>query len=65
MLLVGLHPKFDLLHFSNNSRQNGLLEVSVKWTSGNVNMFAIYYLSRIRHIDSYTAYWFIAASCLL
>jgi len=55
-----VHPKFDFYTFSNKTRQNSLLAVSVKWISVNVNMFAMCYLSQIRHSHRYC----IAASCL-
>ena len=48
-----VHPKFDLYILSNKSRQNSFLAVSVKWISVNVNMFAIYHLSQIRHSQWY------------
>jgi len=48
-----VYPKFDIYIFSNKSRQNRLLAVSVKWISVNVNMFAIYYLSQIHHSHWY------------
>ena len=43
------------LHFSNKSRQNSSSEISwaVKWISVNVNMFAVYYLSRIHQSHWY------------
>ena len=48
-----VHPKFDVYILSNNSRQDSFLAVSVKWISVNVNMFAIHYLSQIRHSHWY------------
>ena len=59
-----VHPKFDLYIFSNKSRQNSLLAVSVEWISVNVNMFAISYLSQSRH-NRWYVYSLIAASWLL
>jgi len=67
VLCVSSPPQiWHKLHFSNKSRQNSLLAVSVMWISVNVrpNMFAIHYLSQIRHSHWYV-YWFIADSCLL
>jgi len=41
LLCISSPPEIWLLHFSNKSRQNSLLVVSVKWLSVNVNMFAL------------------------
>jgi len=49
----GAFCQITLTSCSNKSRQDSLLAVSVKWISVNVNMFAIHYLSQIRHSHWY------------
>ena len=53
LLCISSPPEIWPLHFSDKSRQNSLLAVSLKWISVNVNMFAIYYLSQIHHSHWY------------